>query len=99
MNDEATISRLEQLLQDSLELAEENNKLLRSLLRTNRFAFWVKAVMWLVILVLPFILLGPLLRTLIPVSDTSKAGSLFGFPSPTEIQNIVNSYRASSTSK
>ncbi|CAN5707529.1 hypothetical protein BH11PAT2_BH11PAT2_06300 [soil metagenome] len=98
MNDEANISRLEQLIQDSIELAEENNKLLRSLLRTSRFAFWAKAFMWVVILILPFFLLGPLVKTLIPSADTSKAGSIFGFPSPTEIQTIVNSYRASSTS-
>ncbi|MEO6536551.1 MAG: hypothetical protein ABIT47_02575 [Candidatus Paceibacterota bacterium] len=103
MNDEASISRLEQLVQDSIDLAEENNKLLRTLVRTGRLAFWTKAVMWLLILVLPFILLGPFVRTFIPASDTSKAGgSLFGFPSPTEIQDIMNSYRASiasSTSK
>ncbi|MDB5190254.1 MAG: hypothetical protein JWN49_580 [Parcubacteria group bacterium] len=99
MNDEATISRLEQLLEDSIELAEENNKLLRSLLRSNRIAFWAKALMWIIILILPFILLGPLVRTLVPAADTSKAGSVFGFPSPTEIQNIVNSYRASTTNK
>jgi hypothetical protein len=101
MIDEASISRLEQLIEDSMELAEENNKLLRSLVRTTRFAFWAKAVMWLAILVLPFIFLGPLVRTIIPAADTGKAagGNLFGFPSPAEIQNIVNSYRASSTAK
>ncbi len=99
MNDEATISRLEQLVQDSIDLAEENNKLLRSLVRTTRFAFWAKALMWVVVIILPFIFLGPLVRTLVPAYNTgATGGNLFGFPSPTEIQNIVNSYRASSTS-
>lgn len=100
MTDEATISRLEQLIEDSIELAEENNKLLRSLVRTTRFAFWAKALMWLIILVLPFIFLGPLVRTLIPASNTGAAGgNLFGLPSPTEIQQIFNAYHASSSDK
>ncbi|MES2225901.1 MAG: hypothetical protein V4480_03780 [Patescibacteria group bacterium] len=100
MTDEASISRIEQLLEETKELAEENNRLLRDIRRTNRISFWSKVILWTVVLILPFIFLGPLLRALVPATGTGVGGgTLFGLPSPTEFQKIIDTYRAGNTSQ
>lgn len=98
--DETTVSRLEQLLEDTLELAEENNKMLHRIERTARWSFWTKAIMWIAVLVLPFLLIGPLLHTLLPISDTAGAGhgSIFGIPSPEQLKGmLLEAYKQAST--
>lgn len=92
--DDQNYSRLEQLLQDNIELTQENNKILRSLQRTMRWSFWGKLLLWIIVLVLPFIFLGPLLHTLIPASNSEgNTKSLFGLPSADQIQSLLKTYQ------
>jgi hypothetical protein len=97
--DETNLSRLEQLLEDNLELAEENNKILHSMQRTMRWSFWGKLLLWIIVLVLPFFVLGPLVHSLLPISNGGTGSkTLFGLPSGDEIQNLLKAYHESTTS-
>lgn len=94
MPDEADIARLEQLLEETREIAEENNQILRELRRNFRISFWVKVVIWVAVLALPFILIGPILNALVPATDAQQGGvGLFGVPNPEEIQQLINAYQ------
>lgn len=97
--DESKIARLEQLAEDTLEVAEENNKILVSIQRHARWSFWGKVFMWIVVLALPFFLLGPILHTILPLSNTSGVGgSVFGVPSTDQIKALFEAYRQGTTS-
>lgn len=91
--DSVTLARLEQLATENLELAEETNQLLRDMRRLSRVAFWAKAVMWLIVIVLPFILLKPIVNALVPLVGGNP--SSFGLPSSTDIQALIREYQSS----
>lgn len=94
MDDEKmTLARVEQLLEENLELAEENNRLLRELRRAGRISFWLKLVLWAAVLILPFLLIGPLLEALVPAASGSQGSSFLGFPSPDQLQEALDIYQ------
>lgn len=95
--DEQTISRIEQLLQDTLEVAEENNELLRKIQRQQRVAFWGKLLLWVLVLGLPILFLGPILHALFPYAPSESQG-IFGLPSADQVKTLLNAYQASGTS-
>jgi hypothetical protein len=97
MNDEQqmSITRLEQLLEENLELAEENNRLIREIRRTGRIAFWLKLVLWATVLILPFLLIGPILAALIPAAG-GASGSTFGIPTAEQFQSLLEAYQGGS---
>lgn len=94
--DPGQLQRLEELLEDNLHLAKENNKILRDMRRTGWFAFWFKVVLWTVILVLPFFFIGPLLRYLSPLTGGAipTGVNVFGLPSSEQLQKAVETYKA-----
>jgi hypothetical protein len=95
--DPGQLTRIEELLEDNLHLAKENNHLLKSIRNGNRVAFWAKVVLWTVVLVLPFFFLGPLLRYLSPLTGGAipvGGTSLFGLPSSEQLQKAVQQYKA-----
>ncbi len=92
--DEKTIDRLEQMMEETLELAEENNRVLTGIQRTLRWSFWGKIVLWAVVLILPFFVLGPLINSILPVSySEGNAKNLFGLPSADQLQSLIKAYR------
>ena len=97
MNEEQmTLTRVEQLLQENLELSEENNKLLRDLRRTARLGFWFKLLIWAAVIILPFLLLKPILETLVPATGAGEAGfSIFGLPSQDQLEGVIDAYQGS----
>lgn len=104
MDDNQPITRkefdeLKELLEDTFDTVDENNKILRRMQHVGRVAFFAKAVMWTIVLVLPFFLLpllSPYLRSMgIPgISTTSTSTSLFGYPSPSELQQAIQQYKS-----
>ena len=95
MPDEADIARLEQLLEETKEIAEENNQLLREIRRNWRISFWVKVAIWVAVLALPFLLIGPILNALVPAANGQQNGvGLFGVPDAAELQQLIDTYRA-----
>lgn len=68
MTEEIQLARLEQLLEENLELAEENNKLLREMRRWSRLGVFVKVILWAAVIILPFLLLKPVIEQLFPAA-------------------------------
>ena len=76
------------------DLVKENNLFLHNMRKWGRIAFWSKVVIWTLVLGVPLLLLSyfaPFLNVLPGASGTSATGtSLFGLPSPTELQQILH---------
>lgn len=100
MDDSQNLSRLEQLLEDSLELAEENNRLLLQIQRTMRWSFWGKLVLWVVVLGLPLFFLAPILKSLTQLPGAGAGSqSVFGLPSAEQLKALVETYNGTTTAE
>lgn len=94
MTDEERLTRIEQQLSDLLEVAEENNELLLQTRRAARWSLWLRVVIWAIVLALPFLLIGPLLRAIVPGGvPGSSTTTLFGLPSAEQLQEALDTYR------
>jgi hypothetical protein len=91
MPEEERLSRIEQQLEDLQELVEENNGLLRQTRSAARWSLGLRIAVWAVILVLPFLLIGPILRAIVPAGATGTGA--FGMPSAEQLQDALNTYR------
>lgn len=94
MNEEPQMSltRLEQLLEENIELTEENNRLIREVRTTARVGFWLRIVLWAAVIILPFLLIGPIISALIPAAS-GGAGTSFGLPSAEQFQALLEAYQ------
>ena len=89
-----TLARIEQLLEDNLRLTEENNRLIREVRRNGKMAFWFKVALWAVIIILPFLLIGPILEALVPAVNGETGGvNLLGLPSSGQLQDVLDAYQ------
>ncbi len=86
-----------------LELAEENNKYVRSVRKSQKTSQMFKAIYWVVIIV--FVLGGfyyvqPYLKTLngIYSSVSSKDGG-FGFSDTKQIQNLISQFKGTNSTQ
>ena len=82
------------LLERTHKLAEENNEILHSIRRTNRFSTVMRVLYWIVILVLSFgayYFIQPYVTTMLGAYDQVK-GSLQG------VQNGVNDAQSAASS-
>jgi len=94
MDLEQRIAQLETKLEDLSETAEENNELLRSIRTTLRWSFWGRLLIWVIVLALPFIVLGPLLRAVVPGISGTESKSVFGLPSSQEVRALMDAYKS-----
>ena len=85
--EEERIARLETELKEVREIVEENNEIIRDLRRIGRIAFWGKVIIWVLVLVVPFILFSTVLAPYL-----SGSSNLFGLPSPEQIQQVLDAY-------
>ena len=94
------IARLEELLEETNEIAQQNHKILKRMERNALFAFFAKVIIWLIVLGVPLFFFGPYLKPIYSLmtegrnATTTPTSGIFGLPSAQELQNIVNSYRA-----
>lgn len=94
MPDETDIARLEQLLEETKEIAEENNQLLREIRRNWRISFWIKVALWAAVIILPFLLIKPILDAIVPAVNGQQNGvGVFGVPDTAELQQLIDTYR------
>ncbi len=97
-NSGTTDEEIKELLQEDLELAKENNKLLKRMHRNAMIALAAKALLWLILLGVPLFFLGPYLQPLFSFATTGQipqnAGTenLFGLPTAGELKQIINAY-------
>ena len=93
MNDDEQmrLTRLEQLLEENMEISQETNSIVRDLRRTTRWAFAIKLVLWAAVIILPFLLLKPIIETLVPAAGSGSG--FLGFPSQENIERAIESYQ------
>lgn len=96
MDTEQRMAQLEQKIEELAETVEDNNKLLRSIHRSMRWGFWGRLLVWIIVLALPFIVLGPFLQAIVPGLSGSEK-NLFGLPSADQVQGLLNAYKAGSS--
>jgi hypothetical protein len=94
--DSIKIARLEEMLGELLEITKENNKILHAARRADRITFWLRIIIWTIVIVLPFFLIGPLLRYLYPITGgiLPLGSGAFGVPSSTQLQKAIEEYKA-----
>lgn len=97
MDDDKRITRLEETLDELLELAEENNKILIKMERAARWSFWGRLLIWILVLALPFIVLAPFLHALVPGLSGMEGKGLFGLPSGEQTKALFEAYKSGST--
>ena len=91
----ASLEQIRELLQRQLTLAEDSNKIIHDMRTWGRVAFVAKVIIWTFVLLVPLLLIPYIAPTIkgMGSSGTSTGltgGSLFGYPSPTEIQDILH---------
>ncbi len=88
-------ARIIQLLEENLVVSKETQESLHRIERLNQFSFWAKIVLWVVVLVIPLLLIGPFLGTiekfLTGGADTPSVG---GLPSPNAVKDALDLYRS-----
>lgn len=83
-------------MEELLELAEENNQMLQGIRRSLRWSFWGRLLVWIIVLALPFIVLGPLLNAVVPGFSGPEKG-VFGLPSSDQVRALLDAYKAGSS--
>lgn len=95
MPEEERLARIEQRLEELTELAEENNELLLQTRRAARWSLWLRLAVWAAVLALPFLLIGPILRAIVPAGvPGSSTTTLFGLPSAEQLREAFDTYRS-----
>lgn len=94
---EQRMAQLEGRIEELLETVEDNNRLLRSIQRSMRWGFWGRLLVWIIVLALPFIVLGPFLKAVVPGLSGTEKNSLFGLPSTDQVEGLLNAYRSGSS--
>lgn len=85
--------RIEQLAEETRALAEENNRLLREARRFARIGIALRILVWLVVLVVPLLVVGSVIRAIAPIPVDGTAPGLFGLPSGEQLQDVLDAYR------
>ena len=92
-------THLEELLEENLELAKENNKLLKEMRRNAIIGLIARVVIWLVVLGVPLFFLstylGPILGALQGQANGQEIPvGLFGLPSEEQMNRLIEQYQA-----
>ncbi len=90
-----TEAHIEQLLEENLALNKENNKILRRMERNALISFFAKIFLWLLLLGLPLIFLGPYLKPLFGLltgAPADPSASPIGVPSESQLQQLLDVY-------
>ncbi|MEK7099701.1 MAG: hypothetical protein AAB883_00990 [Patescibacteria group bacterium] len=85
-------AELKKLLEETLAVAEDNNRLLKLIRRDATVSLVVKVLMYLLLVGVPIFFLSQFLHPLLtPGSGASPAG-MFGIPSKEQIDAIKGAY-------
>lgn len=82
---------LSQMLERTLELEEENNRMLKHMQFMDRIGFWSKLIIWALILGLPVIFFQPLMNFV--QNYLVEHAAMVGLP-PEALQKAVDSFKA-----
>jgi hypothetical protein len=88
---------LKHLMQETLALAKENHRLLKSVRRHQIIETYGKWVLWLILILASAysfqVYLRPLINTYSKAVGTSASGP-FGLPTSADIQKLIDSFKA-----
>ena len=93
---------MKELLEENLEVAQENNKLLKRMYRNSIIALVAKVLIWLIILGVPLFFLAPYLKPFFSFVTTGEMPEgtgtqrVFGVPSASELQQLLETYTGNS---
>ena len=82
--DERIERHMEALMEENLELTKQNNKILRRMERNALIGFLAKMFLWVLLLGLPLLFLGPYLK---PLYDLVRGG-----PNASQFQQLLDAY-------
>lgn len=91
---EKKLAQLQELLEETSAVVNENNRLIRDMRRLSRVAFWFKLILWILVLGLPFLFIGPLFQALFPA--ITGHGSFLGLPSMEQLMQAFESLKQQS---
>lgn len=99
MPPQADETHLEELLEENLELAKENNKLLKEMRRNAIIGLIARVVIWLVVLGVPIFFLSTYLGPILDALSGQASGQeipvgLFGMPSQEQLNQLIEQYQA-----
>jgi hypothetical protein len=95
----AEFEQLQKLIAGNNALIQDNNRILHSMRKWGRIAFAAKVLLWAAVLLVPVLLypyIAPKLSqlTFFPITTSSSTNltgsSIFGYPSPTEIKELLH---------
>ena len=92
-------AHLEELLEENLELAKENNKLLKEMRRNAIIGLVVRIIIWLLVLGVPLFFLSTYLGPILDALQGQANGQeipigLFGLPSEEQLNRLIEQYQA-----
>ena len=92
-----SLAELRSLVVETQEVAKANHKILKRMERNALLAFFGKLILWLLILGVPLIFIGPYVKALFGLftgtPPTSTPSGIFGLPSAQQVQDLVNTYK------
>ena len=89
---------LKRLLEETHALAKDNHRILRAIRRDHWIGLAGKVLFWIIVLALPLYFyqqyLQPLVNTFPASTGTSTSHGFFGLPTTTELQKLIDSFKA-----
>lgn len=87
---------LKKLLEETHALAKDNHDMLRAIRRDQWLGFFGRILVWIIVLALPLYLyqqyLQPFVTRFSEATGVTATGP-FGFPTSTELQKLINSFK------
>jgi hypothetical protein len=84
-------AELKMLLEENIVIAKDNNRLLRLIRRDAKIGLIVKIVIWVILLGLPLLFLGPIIEAL-SAGLSGNSAAVFGVPTPEQVELFKESY-------
>ena len=84
------LEEISELLERTLAVEEENNRILKRMQIMGRFSFWLKVVIWSLLLGLPVLFFQPIVDFL--KSSLQEHGAVLGIPTSEELQQAYQQY-------
>lgn len=81
---------LTQMVEHTLALEQENNRILKRMQTMNRIGFWIKLVVWALVLGLPVIFFRPIIE--VTKKTIFENPTLFGIPSSSEFYKAIDEF-------
>ncbi|MFZ2500991.1 MAG: hypothetical protein WAW90_03360 [Minisyncoccia bacterium] len=87
---------LKRALDEIHALTKDNHQILRAIRRDQWIGFFSKIIFWAVMIIIPFYAYQQYLQPIISSISSSgtSASNLLNLPTSTELQKLINSYKA-----